>query len=67
MYDVEECLLCMMEEVPANWIPVKIWCSLIDFPKRVVQCGKTEDRSVGVDTITGRKIGFTALLTRVKS
>ena len=45
----------MMEEVLANWISVKIQYRVIDFPKRVVQCGKTEDGSVGVDYMEKEK------------
>ena len=29
---------------------------MIDFPKRVVQCGKTEDGSIGVDYMEKEKI-----------
>ena len=32
----EECLLCKVEEVPANWKLVKIQYGVIDFPKIVV-------------------------------
>ena len=46
----------MMEEVPANWKPVKILYRVIDFPKRVVQCRKAEDGSVGVDTMEKEKV-----------
>ena len=36
MHGGEECLLCKVEEVHANWKPVKMQYGVIDFPKIVV-------------------------------
>ena len=38
--DGEENMQCMMEDVPTNWMSVKISCIVIHFTKRVLRCGK---------------------------
>ena len=56
MHGGEECLLCKVEGVPANWKPVQNQYGVINFTKIVVLYRKAEDGGIGVDTVEKEKI-----------